>query len=161
MKSNQTRYDLPTPVLDAALIQNPSNPAQILIFGGHDTKLTMIYDVTTNEYQSEFVSLEEIIPSNGIINSINAINGTTDKTIILFGSVTTETYNSDEKTFYAIYNVETQQLEQIGDNGKHYIMADDTNKLCCSMGTRICKYKNYLFSTGGNPIIQEERSKSE
>ena len=72
-------------MIGAALIQNPNNPYEIMMFDSCDAESTMIYNTITNEYDDNLINLNTIAGTE-TIKSINAINSTKHDKIILFGS---------------------------------------------------------------------------
>ena len=163
MKSrNQFHISLPSAIIDAGVIQNPKNAEEILVFGGHQNTSTMTYNTSSGKYTENFVCLNQILNGDNPkdLQSVNAIAGTTNDKIILVGSAWTSLRT--QQPFYAVYNVHINKFEQLNtqkssNSNPYCIIAGDTTKMHCFLGSRICKYKNYLISTGGN--LKTSRSK--
>ena len=133
---NTNGCELPQSVSDAALIVNPCNNDEIIIFGGYYRGSIFVYNKVKNEVQQ----LDEDIPCNGSIAAVYAIPGSKKHSLIIFWIP-----NTIEHSYYTIFDAKTMSF------GKHE-RKDDTHidKVLLSIGATMHKYKNWLFIIGGH-----------
>ena len=136
---NATSCELPKPLTHSAVIENPCNNDEILIFGGYKSSTIYIYNKTTNSIKEH----DESLPSTGSsakVAAIYALNGNNKRSIILIWK--------EGVSGYAIFNCKTKKftftlLNTVRESN------GDPNIPDVTYGSTVNRYQNWLFIVGG------------
>lgn len=165
-RSNPCQF--PTGIADAAIIENPCNSNEILIFGGYKSNDSYIYAKSTNTIKESTQNLGK--PSNSDQDNNNNNNNLSLATHVVSG-------NSKHRviliwTCYGIFNCEKMEFEgdisthypvhprfagmnhkcQTGNGNETHIGANADACVEIGCGSTVDRVKNWLFVFQARPV---------
>ena len=136
---------MPYKACDIAVIENPINPNEILLFGGYLRNCIYIYDRITDKFRKNNHDFKTLYGEYGNIKQVFVCHGMTKNTLIVLS-----------KTYYSIFNCKTYQWDELNINYKNNM----SHKYChvhyyhkfYELGCSANKYKQYLIVSGQSGI---------